>query len=65
MSVRLEEVDLQKPLKKRIDCAINEHDDSDDKKTKSCHKTRHRQNKRYGRRILHQQSKHHGGKQKK
>eukprot|EP00957_Ditylum_brightwellii_P110341 8416061-Ditylum_brightwellii.AAC.1 len=32
--VRLEEAELQKPLKKKIACAIKEHDDLDKKKSK-------------------------------
>eukprot|EP00957_Ditylum_brightwellii_P093852 7146717-Ditylum_brightwellii.AAC.1 len=53
-------------LKKRIACAIKEHDKSDDeKKTKPCHKKRKGQTKRYRRRILRQQNKQHEGKQRK
>eukprot|EP00957_Ditylum_brightwellii_P007901 598345-Ditylum_brightwellii.AAC.1 len=51
--VRLEEAELQKPLKKRIAHAGKEHEESDDKKTiKPRHKKRKGQMKRYGRRIL-------------
>eukprot|EP00957_Ditylum_brightwellii_P198202 15102578-Ditylum_brightwellii.AAC.1 len=53
-------------LKKRIARAIKEHDKSDDeKKTKPRHKKHEGQTKRYGRHILRQQSKQHGGKQRK
>eukprot|EP00957_Ditylum_brightwellii_P152817 11632312-Ditylum_brightwellii.AAC.1 len=43
---RLEEAELQKLLKKKIACKMEEHDDSDGKrkhqeKPKSCHKRRH------------------------
>eukprot|EP00957_Ditylum_brightwellii_P143864 10962392-Ditylum_brightwellii.AAC.1 len=37
--VHLEEADLQKPLKNRIAYAVKEHDDLDDKKSKSHHET--------------------------
>eukprot|EP00957_Ditylum_brightwellii_P166833 12698203-Ditylum_brightwellii.AAC.1 len=61
--IHLEETKLQKPLKKRIARAIKEQDESDDKKlTKPRHKKREGQTKRYGRCILHQQSKQHGGR---
>ena len=50
--VCLEEAELQKPLKTKIAHAIKEHDNLDNKETKLCHKTRHGQSKRYGRRIL-------------
>eukprot|EP00957_Ditylum_brightwellii_P181431 13820496-Ditylum_brightwellii.AAC.1 len=63
--VCLEEAELQKPLKKKIARAIKEHDNSDKKKSKSRHETCQGQSKRYGKRILQQQSKHHGGKHKK
>eukprot|EP00957_Ditylum_brightwellii_P129444 9874743-Ditylum_brightwellii.AAC.1 len=63
--VRLEEAELQKPLKKKTARAIKEHDNLDDKKSKLCHKTRQGQSKRYGRRILRLQSKQHGGKHRK
>eukprot|EP00957_Ditylum_brightwellii_P030122 2279812-Ditylum_brightwellii.AAC.1 len=63
MCVRLEEAELQNPLKKRIACALKEQDELDDKKTiKPRHKRREGQTKRYGRRILCQQSKQHGGR---
>eukprot|EP00957_Ditylum_brightwellii_P004107 311914-Ditylum_brightwellii.AAC.1 len=53
MCVCLEEAELQKPIKKRIACAIKEHDKLDDeKKTKPHHKKCEGQTKRYGRRIL-------------
>eukprot|EP00957_Ditylum_brightwellii_P096712 7365696-Ditylum_brightwellii.AAC.1 len=66
MCVRLEEVELQKPLKKKIACAIKEHEESDDEKmTKPRHKRREGQTNCYGRHILRQQSKHHGGRQRK
>eukprot|EP00957_Ditylum_brightwellii_P111834 8529870-Ditylum_brightwellii.AAC.1 len=55
---------MQKPLKKKIARAIKKHDNLDDKKSKSRHKTRQGQSKRYGRRILCQQSKHHGRKRR-
>eukprot|EP00957_Ditylum_brightwellii_P090807 6914687-Ditylum_brightwellii.AAC.1 len=57
MYVRLEEAELQKPLKKKIACAIKEHDDLENKKTKSRHETCQGQSKCYGRCILRQQSK--------
>ena len=64
--VRLEEAELQKPLKKRIACAAKEHEESDDDKPiKPRYKRRKGQTKRYGRRILRQQSKRHGGKRMK
>eukprot|EP00957_Ditylum_brightwellii_P171977 13093665-Ditylum_brightwellii.AAC.2 len=44
---------------------MKEHDNLDDKKIKLHHKTHQDQSKHYGRRILHQQSKQHGGKQRK
>eukprot|EP00957_Ditylum_brightwellii_P041268 3124461-Ditylum_brightwellii.AAC.1 len=54
------------PLKKRIAHAIKEHDElDDDQKPKWCHKRCKGQTKHYGRRILRQQSKQHGGKQRK
>eukprot|EP00957_Ditylum_brightwellii_P115861 8837951-Ditylum_brightwellii.AAC.1 len=66
MCVRLEEAELQKPLKKRIAHVIKEHDKlDDDKKTKLRLKKREGQTKRYGRHILHQQSKQHENKQRK
>eukprot|EP00957_Ditylum_brightwellii_P075112 5707866-Ditylum_brightwellii.AAC.1 len=65
MFVCLEEAELQKPLKKKIAPTIKEHDKSDNNETKLRHKTRHRQSKCYGRRILRQQNKHHGGKHRK
>eukprot|EP00957_Ditylum_brightwellii_P055493 4205265-Ditylum_brightwellii.AAC.1 len=60
--VCLEEAELQKPLKKKIACAIKEHNDLDGKKPKSRHERRHGLGKRY--KKCHQ-SKHHGGKRKK
>eukprot|EP00957_Ditylum_brightwellii_P018728 1406845-Ditylum_brightwellii.AAC.1 len=63
--VCLEEAELQKLLKKKIARVIKEHDDLDNKKSKLRHKTRQGQSKCYGRRILCQQSKHHGGKRRK
>eukprot|EP00957_Ditylum_brightwellii_P173696 13224676-Ditylum_brightwellii.AAC.1 len=39
--VRLEKAEMKKPLKKKIACAIKEHDDSDGKKLKLRHKRRH------------------------
>eukprot|EP00957_Ditylum_brightwellii_P003347 253213-Ditylum_brightwellii.AAC.1 len=66
MCVCLEEAELQKPLKKRIACAIKEHEESDNKKTtKPHHKRRKGQTKHYKRRTLHQQSKQHGGRRRK
>eukprot|EP00957_Ditylum_brightwellii_P203113 15333273-Ditylum_brightwellii.AAC.1 len=38
--VRLEEAELQKLLKKKIACAVQEHDELEDKKSKLHHKTR-------------------------
>eukprot|EP00957_Ditylum_brightwellii_P132539 10107650-Ditylum_brightwellii.AAC.1 len=56
--VRLEEDELQKPLKKRIACVLKDHEESDDKKPiKPCYKRREGETKRYGRRISRQQSK--------
>eukprot|EP00957_Ditylum_brightwellii_P130593 9961692-Ditylum_brightwellii.AAC.1 len=63
--IRLEAAELQKPLKKKIAHAIKEHDDLDNKKSKSRHETRQGQSKHYRRLILHQQSKHYGGKCRK
>eukprot|EP00957_Ditylum_brightwellii_P041909 3174290-Ditylum_brightwellii.AAC.1 len=63
--IRLEEAELQKPLKKKIARVIKEYDDLDDKKSKLHHKTHQGQSKCYERHILHQQSKHHGGKHRK
>eukprot|EP00957_Ditylum_brightwellii_P080279 6106010-Ditylum_brightwellii.AAC.1 len=63
--VHLEEAELQKLLKKRIAPVIKEHDNLDDQKPKSRHKRCKGQTKRYGRCILCQQSKQHGGKQRK
>eukprot|EP00957_Ditylum_brightwellii_P129337 9866404-Ditylum_brightwellii.AAC.1 len=61
--VRLEKAKLQKQLQKRIARAAKEHEESDDKKpTKSRYKKCEGQTKRYGRRILRQQSKRHGGR---
>eukprot|EP00957_Ditylum_brightwellii_P003714 281959-Ditylum_brightwellii.AAC.1 len=61
MCVCLEEAELQKLLKKRIACASKDHKESDDKKPiKPRYKRRQGQTKRYGRRILRQQSKQHG-----
>eukprot|EP00957_Ditylum_brightwellii_P051954 3940984-Ditylum_brightwellii.AAC.1 len=58
MCARLEEAELQKLLKKRIACALKDHEESDDKKPiKPCYKRRKGQTKYYGRCILHQQSK--------
>eukprot|EP00957_Ditylum_brightwellii_P088818 6763959-Ditylum_brightwellii.AAC.1 len=58
---RKEEAELQKLFKKRIACTIKEQDKSDDEKpNKPRHKRREGQTKRYGRRILRQQSKQHG-----
>eukprot|EP00957_Ditylum_brightwellii_P111470 8502263-Ditylum_brightwellii.AAC.1 len=66
MCIHLEEAELQKLLKERIACVIKEQDELDDKKkTKPCYKKRKGQTKRYKRRILRQQSKQHGGKQRK
>eukprot|EP00957_Ditylum_brightwellii_P071563 5441262-Ditylum_brightwellii.AAC.1 len=66
MCVRLEEAKLQKPLKKRIACAIKEQNKSEDEKPNKPHHKRHEgQTKRYGKRILRQQSKQHGGRQRK
>eukprot|EP00957_Ditylum_brightwellii_P173401 13202993-Ditylum_brightwellii.AAC.1 len=49
-----------------IACAIKEHEKSDDKqKPKPHHKRRKGQTNRYGRYVLRQQSKQHGGKQRK
>eukprot|EP00957_Ditylum_brightwellii_P129812 9901438-Ditylum_brightwellii.AAC.1 len=45
-----EEAELQKPLKKKIACAIKEHENSDGKKSKSRHKKQHGQSKRYEKR---------------
>eukprot|EP00957_Ditylum_brightwellii_P186993 14241216-Ditylum_brightwellii.AAC.1 len=59
------EAELQKPLKKKIARAIKENDNLDNKKNKSHHETHQGQSKCYGRRILRQQSKHHGGKCRK
>eukprot|EP00957_Ditylum_brightwellii_P041635 3153429-Ditylum_brightwellii.AAC.1 len=53
---------MQKPLKKKIACAIKEHDDLDRKKPKLHHERRHGSGKRYEK---HHQNKHHGGKHKK
>eukprot|EP00957_Ditylum_brightwellii_P052192 3957433-Ditylum_brightwellii.AAC.1 len=65
MCIRLEEAELQKLLKKRISCAVKERDESDDnQKPKPHHERRKGQTKRYGRCILCQQSKQHGGKQR-
>eukprot|EP00957_Ditylum_brightwellii_P101181 7710872-Ditylum_brightwellii.AAC.1 len=52
--VRLEETELQKPLKKKIACMIKKHNNSDRKKPKSRHKRHHGLGKCH-------QSKHHGG----
>eukprot|EP00957_Ditylum_brightwellii_P178371 13585673-Ditylum_brightwellii.AAC.1 len=46
--VRLDEAEMQKLLKKRIACAIKEHDNSNDKKSKPRHKTGQGQTKCYG-----------------
>eukprot|EP00957_Ditylum_brightwellii_P187567 14283369-Ditylum_brightwellii.AAC.1 len=52
MCICLQEAKLQKPLKKRIACALKEHEESDDKKPiKPHHKKREGQTKHYGRRI--------------
>eukprot|EP00957_Ditylum_brightwellii_P177305 13506571-Ditylum_brightwellii.AAC.1 len=59
--VRLEEAKLQKLLKKRVARASKDHEESDDEKPiKPRYKRRKGQTKRYGRRILRQQSKRHG-----
>eukprot|EP00957_Ditylum_brightwellii_P003464 262202-Ditylum_brightwellii.AAC.1 len=59
--VRLEQAELQKPLKKRVARAAKEYEESDDNKPiKPCYKRREGQTKRYGRRISRQQSKQHG-----
>eukprot|EP00957_Ditylum_brightwellii_P037502 2835857-Ditylum_brightwellii.AAC.1 len=56
--IRLEEAELQKTLKKRIACALKDHEESEDKKTiKPRYKRRKEQTKRYGRRISRHQSK--------
>eukprot|EP00957_Ditylum_brightwellii_P191837 14604124-Ditylum_brightwellii.AAC.1 len=65
MCVCLEEAELQKLLKTGIACAIKEHDNLDNQKPKSHHKRRKGQTKHYGRCILRQQSKQHGGKRRK
>eukprot|EP00957_Ditylum_brightwellii_P169722 12918429-Ditylum_brightwellii.AAC.1 len=57
--VHLEEAELQKLPKKKIACAIKEHDNSDNKNSKLRQETRQGQSKHYGRRMLCQQSKHH------
>eukprot|EP00957_Ditylum_brightwellii_P029063 2195556-Ditylum_brightwellii.AAC.1 len=43
--VRLEEAELQKPLNKKIACAIKEHDNLDNKKSKLHRETRQGQSK--------------------
>eukprot|EP00957_Ditylum_brightwellii_P061342 4655877-Ditylum_brightwellii.AAC.1 len=64
--VRQEEAELQKPLKKKVTCAIKDHEESDDNKPiKPRYKRREGQTKCYGKRILRQQSKRHGSKQMK
>eukprot|EP00957_Ditylum_brightwellii_P154989 11796423-Ditylum_brightwellii.AAC.1 len=67
MCIRLEEAELQKPLKKRIARVLKDHGEPDDKKPiKPRYKRREGQTKRYGRRILRHQSKQvEGGQRKK
>eukprot|EP00957_Ditylum_brightwellii_P156678 11925450-Ditylum_brightwellii.AAC.1 len=61
MCVRLEEAELQKPIKKRVACAAKEQEElDDDKPIKPRRKRREGQTKRYERHILRQQSKLHG-----